>query len=435
MRGAKPRRRPPVPLLACGCAIFIAFGVLGALTGLPARIPLFLAIYGAAFGAYVAAIGILPRALPTTRHVLTFIIGVGVLIRIAGVSARPSLSTDIYRYVWEGRVDLSGENPFALAPDAESLAPLRDGAWSDINHPHLATIYPPLAQALFAVGAWIAPEPWAQKVLFTLFDLLTMIVLVFMLRARGRDPGWVLVFAWSPLVAFETGHSGHVDAAGVFLLVAGVWLLDARRRVWGTLALAGAFLVKFTSALLVPFLARRRTTAPWLLLGAAVVVLGYLPFAPAGEKLFSSLRLYSAEWRFNGLAYAAVAAVAGDGALVRLVLGAALGAFALWQAWRQPDVARYAFAVIGCALLLSPTLYPWYLMWLVPLLCFFPNRAWILFTGLVFASYWVWVVFTAGGPWRLPAAVWAVEYAPFYALFAYDALRRRSRPGILEDAP
>jgi len=424
-------RRSPPALLVCGGALFVACAALGGLTGLPARIPLFLAVYGAAFTAYAAAIAFLPRALPSSRHLLVFVIGVGVLCRLALVPARPALSTDIYRYVWEGRVVLAGENPFALAPDADALAPLRDASPGEINHPHLETIYPPLAQAVFALGAWIAPEPWAQKVLFTLFDLTTMLVLVSLLRRRGRDPAWVLVFAWSPLVVFETAHSGHVDAAGVCLLVAGVWLSGAGRRAWGVVALAGAFLVKYTSALLVPFLARRRSTAPWLLLGAAIVVVGYLPFAPAGAKLFSSLRLYGTEWRFNGLAYAALVGLWDHATGARLLLAAALAAFALWQAWRQADLARYAFLVIGCALLLAPTLYPWYLLWIVPFLCLFPHRAWILLTGLVFASYWSWVVLAREGQWGLPAVVWVVEYVPFFALFAYDALRRRSSRGIL----
>jgi hypothetical protein len=418
-------------LLVCGGALFVASVGLGTLAGLPGRIPLFLTVCGAAFVAYAAAIALLPRALPSSRHLLVFVIGVGVLCRLAMVPARPALSTDIYRYVWEGRVVLEGENPFALAPDADSLAHLRDASGGDINHPHLETIYAPLAQAVFALAAWIAPEPWAQKLLFTLFDLATMLVLVGLLRRRGRDPAWVLVFAWSPLVAFETAHSGHVDAAGVCLLVAGVWLSGAGRQAWTAVALAGAFLVKYTSALLIPFLARRRASAPWLLLAAAVVVLGYLPFAPAGAKLFSSLRLYGAEWSFNGLAYAAVVGVWDHPAGARLLLAAALAAFALWQAWRQADLARYAFLVIGCALLLAPTLYPWYLAWIVPFLCLFPNRAWILLTGLVFASYWVWVGFAESGQWRLPGAVWALEYVPFAALLVYDALRGRSSRGTL----
>ena len=99
-------------------------------------------------------------------------------------------------------------------------------------------------------------------------------------------------------------------------------------------------------------------------------------------------------------------------------------AFIAVRAVRCNDIVEYTYSAVACVLLMSPTLYPWYVVWLVPLLCLRPSRAWILFTGLVSTSYWVWVVLDRTGEWRLPPAVYALEYAPFYALFLWDLARR-----------
>jgi hypothetical protein len=94
---------------------------------------------------------------------------------------------------------------------------------------------------------------------------------------------------------------------------------------------------------------------------------------------------------------------------------------------RERDPARFLYLVTGCALLLSPTVYPWYLMWMVPLLCIYPDRAWIAFTGLVALSYGVWAVYDRSGAWRVPTWLLAIEYAPFYGLLARELWPKGAR--------
>jgi hypothetical protein len=156
---------------------------------------------------------------------------------------------------------------------------------------------------------------------------------------------------------------------------------------------------------------------------AVVVAAGFLPFSSAGLGLFSSLRLYMAEWRFNGLAFELLNRVVADPLWSRRILMFAAAAVVVYSSLKQADVIRFAFIAIGTVLLCSPTLYPWYVAWIVPFLCFYRNRAWILFTGLVLLSYWVWEVFPDGGTWELPWPVYLMEYLPFFALLMYDAVR------------
>jgi alpha-1,6-mannosyltransferase len=406
-----------------GTATVAVFAVIAATDNLHQRIPLLLALYGVAFGAYAAGLRVAFSLRRADRFLLVVMLAAAVLARIVLVPARPDLSTDIYRYAWEGRVVLHGANPFSVAPADSSLVALRDDDYGLINHRHMATIYPPLAQAVFACAAWIHPGVSTLKVLFVLFDLATLALLLVLLRVRGRPPTHALVYAWSPLVILETGHSGHMDAIGVFFLILGIVLLERRRASAGYAALGASFLAKYTTVVLLPFLVARRH---WrgIAIVAVVALAGYLPFLEAGPRLLDSLRTYGGTWWFNGPPYMALAGILGDPVLSRRLLAAAGVAFAVAAAFRERDIARYAFLVVGCSLLLAPTLYPWYLTWIVPFLCLYPSRAWIAFTGLVALSYWVWVVYGDSGAWILPGWVLALEYIPFYALLAWQGMRR-----------
>jgi hypothetical protein len=408
-----------------GVVLVATFGALSRVDGLHERIGLLLLLYAVAFAAYLAAIVVFKKPRGETHGPLVYIMIVAAICRALLIPADPVMSTDVNRYLWEGRMITHGMNPFAQAPDSPELEFLRDEYYEDINHKHLETIYPPVSQGVFALAAWLRPDPQTQKAVFVLFDLGAILVLMALLRLRGLGRAACAVYAWNPLVIFEAGHSGHVDSVGIFFLLLGLWLIARERNLAGFAALGASFLAKYLAAVLVPFFLRRRRFAPWVGVMAAVVVVGYLPFAGAGDGLFSSLKIYSAEWRFNGLLYKLLYSALGDPQWTRRVVTLVLAAVVIVHSFRQNDPVRFGFVVIATGLLVAPTLYPWYVAWIVPFLCFYRNRAWILFTGLVFVSYWVWEIFAARGVWELPWYLLAVEYAPFYALLLYDAAKSR----------
>jgi len=415
-------------LLAGSAVVLVASSIaIGVLPAPHTRIPAFLLLYGAAFAAYLVAVGTVLRAKAAVAAAA--VLAVSALAHAALIPARPDLSPDIYRYVWEGRVFLDGHNPFALAPDDSALVHLRDADFARVTYPGLTTIYPPLAQGVFALAALIHPGPMMLKVFFSLFNLGTVLVLFRLLRRRGRPAAHALVFAWNPLVLVETGHSGHVDAMAAFFLVLALDLWESDRRVWSSVVMGASALVKYLAAAALPWLARRRHLAI-----AAVVVLvvaaGYAPFWSAGAHLFSSLRAYAGNWWFNGPPFVALSGFLGNQDLARRLLVAGGIAFAMAAAYRERDLARYLFLVIGCVLLVSPTVYPWYMMSMMPLLALFPHRAWIAFSALVMLSYGVWVVCNASGAWLLPTWLMALEYVPFYALLLLGLARTTQRARV-----
>lgn len=501
MREHKNYRLQLYVILALGCeAAYVIMALAGDLSR---YIPLFLAAYALAFVCYalaaawffglgsedrgsIAEPGHAPSASGggwlakfihrmrrqqhlTPREIVTIGLVFGVLFRLTMLFAEPSLSSDLYRYVWDARVAAHDINPYEYPPEAPALASLRDAeVYSKIEYKSIPTIYPPVLQMAFHGIYKLHPSPRAFKAAFVLFELLTVMLLFLIFKRLGLRMPALLLYVWNPLMVVEIAGSGHVDSLGIFLLILALWLV-LRQRWWvsaGTLALA--FLTKFLSVLFVPFVALRKGDNKLAvgLVFVIVVAACYLPYAEAGADLFSSLGLYAAKWRFNdslfAVLYSGVHAAIPESWVIALMIepydmaadavtvasrrvdlalfvakALAAGVFLIWLVywlrrfgadWRRAGPAHlFSLGVwlLGGLLLLSPTVHPWYLCWLVPFLAVAPHRAWLLLTGLVSLSYITLIDYSASGVWSESLMVKWVEYLPFYGLLLYDLLRRR----------
>jgi hypothetical protein len=396
----------------------------------PARhIPEFLVHFVVFFFVYCTAIFVLSRVEASSRRLIVFVFGVAVLCRLVFLGTVPSLSTDIYRYLWEGRVVASGYNPFAVPPMAPELETLREKNFDGVSHKHMRMIYPPLAQGVFFVGASIRPDVTTQKVFSVLFDLATLVVIFRLLALRRRKAVMCAIYGWSPLVILEFSHSGHVDSVGIFFLVLAAYLLEKRQKFASTAALALSFLAKYFAALLLPFFLFKKRYSLWLVPFVLIAVAGFLPFADAGAGLVSSLKTYSRHWDFNSALFSIARSLVGHPDWIRIVFFGAVALFSIVQGYRRRDFLKYAFLVVAFSLLLAPTCYPWYLCWLIPFLCFFPRRSWIYLSGAIVLSYWVWVRFENTGVWDPGPVVMVVEWVPFFGLLVVETVRSLRRRG------
>jgi len=424
--------RQALPLL---CGLLIAAACLGLvwLGPLQTQIPRFWALLLPAFLAYLAAAWWVCRR---PAGPLWPLLALALLFRLTLLISAPSLSDDVYRYVWDGRVQLAGINPYLYAPDAPEVAHLRDGLYSGINHKDISTIYPPLAQGFFLLVCALHPGLWMMKGALVLVELGLILLLLRILRQRGQDPRRVLLYAWNPLPLIEVAGSGHLDVLAVSLLLLALYWLEAGRRLPAVWAAAGAILAKLLPVLALPLFWRglrgQRRLLWWLPL---LVGLGFLPYAGAGMQLFAGLEAYLRHWRFNdaffSLAYQALGQ--GEPALhqAKLLGAGLLGLVALWAWRRAADLYRGAFAVLGAYLLLTPTLHPWYLVWVLPFLALFPSPAWLYLSGAVFLAYEVLGGYSTAGVWEeKPWVLWA-QFLPFCLLLLgpplYRWAQRRAR--------
>ncbi|MCC7265631.1 MAG: hypothetical protein IT369_24245 [Candidatus Latescibacteria bacterium] len=429
-------RLQALPLLA-GLLIEAAWAGLVWLGPLQTQIPRFWALLLPAFLGYLAAAWWVWRR---PAGPLWSLLGLALLFRLTLLLSEPSLSDDIYRYVWDGRVQRAGINPYLHAPESPEVAQLRNGLYAGINHKDLSTIYPPLAQFFFLGVCAVHPGIWAMKGALVAVELGLVLLLVRILRQRGQDQRRVLLYAWNPLPVIEVAGSGHLDVLAVSLLLLALYWLEAGRRLPALWAAAGALLAKFLPALALPLFWQRlqgqRRLLWWLPL---LVGLGFLPYIGAGLQLFAGLQAYLLKWRFNDALFSTVYQLLRDPALgqdeaalhqAKLLGAGLLGLVVLWACWRITDLYRATFTILGAYLLLTPTLHPWYLMWVLPFLALFPAPAWLYLSGAIFLAYDVLSGYSNTGIWEeRPWVLWA-EFLPFYLLLLglplYRFLKRRT---------
>jgi hypothetical protein len=412
-----------------GCVVLAtALAALVPLGDLRARPqPAILLIMLAGLG-YVAAVGSLARtwrrlAAPARRRWVAAIIVVGLAIRMVLFFVPPTLSDDIYRYRWDGRVQAHELNPYSEPPGASSLEPLRDELWESINYPRIRSIYPPLAQRLFAAAYGLGDTLMPFKALAVLGDLIVLMLLLALVRF-WQLPGWTLAtYALHPLPAIEYASSGHFDA-WVAAAVLGAVLLHVRgRALASTLALAVGVLLKTWPVILVPVFLRHR--AWWhgpAVLG--VLLAGYLPFLDAGTSMLQPWLDYTGRWRFNDGAYFVLRHLGGSleaGKALAAVIGAGLF---LWLWRRREDPVRAGYWLLLAFIALMPTVHPWYMLWALPLAAIAVDLGWIALCLTAPLAYWILVgAAIDSNVWVEPWWPRAVEYLPAAAIWVWQARR------------
>jgi hypothetical protein len=371
-------------------ALVLALGLLGALLlALAVAAPWIERAFGygvlvpliAASGLVTIAATMFAPAVPV-RAGLLVILGVGVALRLVLVADPPLFSTDIYRYVWDGRVQGAGINPYRYVPADAALAALRDAdIYPNINRADYApTAYPPVAQMFFFLVTRLSQSLTAMRLALIGCEVVVVALLLDLLRTLRLPATAVVAWVWHPLPLWEIANNGHIDALMVALAVLGLWLLVRARRYAGVVAVAAAVAVKPYAAVLLPLFQRRWD---WRvpLLAAAVLLACYLPYLGAGRRVFGFLASgYLAEegltdgggfW-LTGLVQAVVGDVPG---LVPLYVAAA-GAVLAWLALRvAPEpvpsprriVAGAALLMMAGLFFLSPN-YAWYFLAVVPFL-------------------------------------------------------------------
>lgn len=444
--GDNKRDTAVIVLLAALSAVL--HGWLARAGDLRAQLPAFFVVHVFLVGLMLLAWGRLRRH----GRALPLAVGAALLFRlIAAASDAPGLSDDVYRYVWDGRVQLHGIHPYPFAPLDPRLAELRDDDWSRINHPELKTIYPPLAQACFLGLAAMGAGPTGFRFALGLADFGVVLVLGLLLRRLALPPERVILYAWNPLAILETAGNAHIEPLGVLLLMlAGMWIID-RRPTLSTLALAGSIQVKLLPLVLFPGYLRRLRTRHVLLLVVALVI-PCAVYGWSGPLLGGGLSDYALRWERNAFVFAGVRRLMewlDSGALLkpvifwlqqrvpgnwipwdlfyrhvwpasvaRIVVSVAGIAWLLHLTFKQRlDAARESFLALGGILLLAPTLHPWYVLWVLPWAAAFLSPGWLVLGMLVPLAY-------CGAPGDVPWVLRGLEYGLPLAFVGWSRLRR-----------
>jgi hypothetical protein len=388
------------------------------------------------------------------RAAFWLILAGALLFRLQLFPLTPVLSDDVHRYRWEGRLQQAGWNPYTVKPEDPGVAALRDAQWATLPGRSIATIYPPLAELIFAATYCMTAGLAAPagiilfKLPFLAADLLVVALLAGGLRATGGRNFQLAIYAWNPLAVVEFAASGHFDALATSALLAACLLMRQAdnggeagreksyplRESVSTLLLAVGALVKIFPALLFPLWLRRvgwpRKARGWgHALGAlAVAAACAWPFRSGWTYVVDSLLFFQERWDNNASLAALLTWLSGSS---EVAAGAGVGVvagLAVWVAVRRVDVLRAAYLLIGATLMLAPNTFSWYFTWILPLVALQPAvrsaNAWLLLSVLQFLSYHALLDYFANGVWRFqPLFLW-LTYGPFYALLLWQAFSR-----------
>jgi alpha-1,6-mannosyltransferase len=392
------RGRPPLGLLVGLGTALLSLGACGILLDIPAsrgatrilRLNVLVGLLMVAAAIYFAAVRlILRRAWP--RGTVWIVLGVAASLRVLMLAPPPVLSTDVYRYVWDGRMQAAGINPYRYIPADPALAALRDTVvYPQINRADYArTIYPPIAQMVFAAVGRVWDSVMGMRLAMLGFEALGIICLQWLLPLAGLPCERILIYTWNPLVLWSFAKDGHVDAIAVGLLGRALLLRVRHKDGWAGAALAGAALAKFLPLVVAPaFLRGGRVWRP-ALAGLAVIAGCYGLYIGAGWDVLGFLPSYAKEegitsgngiWLLAGLA--TLVRLPPDATLIYAAC-VAIVFFALVVAiLRQPAPANDAqrlcrdTALLAAAVMVATNPHcQWYFAWLAPPAVIVPSRA------------------------------------------------------------
>ena len=353
------------------------------------------------------------------------------IFRVIGIWGLPILEDDWYRYLWDGYRFISDGTPYGVAPSAffvsDGLPDRFVEIVGQINNPDLPTIYGPTLQYLFALAYLISPgELWGLKLIMLCADIAVIAILL-----RLAPVGYVLLYAWSPLVIKEIAFTAHPDGIGVCLLLAALFFRS--RQYYTAAVIAGALAVaaKVFAVLIVPWVLWRLPVRYWLIFFVSLGVI-YLPFIIQGGNDFFSLFVFAQYWEFNAAAYAVLNLFLPDNS-AKLVLA---GLFLSWLAWyffKSQTQSHDTFTmprvdwVFALFLFIAPVINAWYWLWVLPFAVIFPSFwAWTASVALML-SYYVGLHIPGSelGAYEMPIAVRLVEFCLIGIALVFDLYKRK----------
>jgi len=344
------------------------------------------------------------------------------------------ISGDLYRYLWEGKVLLEGLSPYELSPNdltGSSLALENQELFDKVEHKSHSAIYQPVSLIFFAASLG---EVLNWRIICQIVEILCMLIVFLWAKEKSLEPRVFAIYAWLPLLFFEISYGAHVDVIQMFFITGGIYLYEVRKReALAVVVLTLGFLTKFLAIVPLSYiffrvLSKRRFD----LLALFLLVCGafYFPFFYLGEGLtggvLKSVFAYASNWQFNGVVFDSLLSFGFDKTSLKTFLAGVF--FIIWLfALSKPRASLAVLtANLYCFLLVvSSTVYPWYLLCFAPLMIFDKNlpsilpKLWFCY-GVLFS----YEVLAHPANWSVPVSIYLLEYLPLVTLLAFSFLNR-----------
>jgi hypothetical protein len=351
----------------------------------------YMVVYAAVFIMMVVSFRLL-KGHELSRFFFLTVLLFSLIFGLTLVSAPPGQSDDIYRYLWDGKLQYFGISPYTYAPDDPALNQYHSQQLPKlVNFPHIKTIYPPAAQLFSRLSYILFGESVpGMKFLFLLIALGSICFFYLILKQKGTETRWLLFFAWNPLVIMETAVNGHLDILMVFFLLMSLWFFYKNKLIFSGISLACAVLSKLIPAILLPIFffyflpllrgvdAKRTgcvgsvsvpSVSPVvnkdifkfftpLVLTIAVL---YAFYFDSAQNMFLTAINYSSKWYFNNPLFLGIFSIFRDNAAAHMVSFLLFIVLYILILLSPFELDKKIVFALGAFVICNPTI-PWFLM-------------------------------------------------------------------------
>ena len=359
------------------------------------------------------------------------------LIKILFISIEPMGSDDYYRYLWDGKVQANGINPYLYAPNDQTLIPLHSELLPEkISYPKIRTIYFPVSQFLFTIAYQISGEnAIGLKIFLLISELLILISLYYLLKHFLVDLKYILAYAILPLVYFQFFIDAHIDLAGAALLILALTLYLNKRKLLGYILLGLSISIKPTGILLILFLFQNEEKVlekiKTVFVPIIIFIVTFLPFiftaTPTGTLIH-----FTTKWTFNGMIYNILDTFLSNNITIRIICGILFLTVFLFIFLSKTSFIKKVYLSLFLLMLFSPVAHPWYLIWFVVFLPVVRSYSGFYFVSAISLTSITIVTFQTMGVWHEHSLILFAEYLPLTLIFVYELFKVRfwSRPII-----
>jgi len=378
---------------------------------------------------YLVAVIVLVKTDLSNSQILAVLI-IFFLIKTLFISIEPIGSDDYYRYLWDGKVQSNGINPYLYAPEDQSLNPLHSELLpGKISYPRIRTIYFPVSQFLFTLAYRISGKnAIGLKISLLLAELLILISLYYLLKRFSMDLKYILVYAILPLIIFQFFTDAHIDLVGAALLLASVTLCFYDKKFLSYILLGLSLSVKPTGLLLIPFLFQNEQKIleriKSIFIPIIVFIITFLPYVFTANPL-DTLINFTAKWTFNGMIYNILDIFLSNNLSIRLICGILFLVVFIFLFVYKTDFLKKVYLSLFLLMIFSPVVHPWYLIWFAVLLPVIRSHSGFYFVAAISLTSITVVTFQTVGVWQENTLVLFAEYLPLALIFFYEIFKER----------
>ncbi|MCX7875503.1 MAG: glycosyltransferase family 39 protein [Melioribacteraceae bacterium] len=356
---------------------------------------------------------------------IMFLIFISLTTQLSFINFDPIGSDDIYRYIWDGKVQANNINPYLYKPIDNELDSLHsDLLPAKMNFKEMKTIYFPLSQWLFFISYKISEESfWGFKFLIFISIILSYFLTYKLLKVLNHDIKNILVLILSPLIYFQFSLDGHLDAFGLPFLLSAILFYFLNKKLTSAFFLGLSFSIKPIAIVLIPiFILNEKSNIEklkFLLISLLSFFIQFIPYIFSSNP-FEAFIIYSKNWMYNGFIFTSINSLLKNNQLSRLATWGLLFIFLIPIYFRKIDLLKKIYFSLLLMIIFSPVIHPWYLSWLLILLPFVRNWSGIYLVSSVSLTSLTIFIYKTTGVWKDFYLIQMIEFIPVLALIIYE---------------